>query len=714
MNSEKSTKKDKNVKKISKANAQVIEIDAAVDQAHKMFHEHEKKRTADEQVDKRVRNKKLMLDIIGKERIAEERSMVLALRKEFLKEEQLAFMEHEKHTAWRHLADASDLPDVHKENEINTFLSLWEDSEAAYDVAVPETVVIVSQHAPGEPYEKLFIRGEQGLSAGRRQRFVQEELRRCFKAYQLAEAIKIARDAAAARGEVAAVAFHNGTLAKVHARLMAALDFVTVTALLYYDKIIPDSAAETLSCLIPEPTPVLKYGLWVKVKNTTRTFNSLIYPKLEIRLDPKLNGPPKLPKALGMSRENVALRVMQFAFDPFDGRACGARREFYALACTLTGSLLDFLERPRVQERWAVRSETREAHLLHEQPYPPPTTEARLEETAFTLSFEVPPTIIIRQPTLLIGKWVRADAAATEDPAGGGGKEKKNETDQTEPHGGAGEWELCSHATFGVGLPGGGGGPRRATFLTSELAHFAVLQKKTFDAPYAGWNLQPVSYDRVVLTLQGRYRGEASDREFVLLVEDAACKLLTPDDAELERLRATWMEPATLFRELAQVGFHFMLDDSDASFIDDLKPKNHALEAKAYADIAHFCQYYIFANTRHNKYGEDPDMALFRMSKKCRGVDEERKVFQLLDTTEESWYSVRYHRDRCVLSAFKESEEVANLSALDGCEPHFDLYTMLLPVKGEETMREQFSNTNYLLRRCVQQILSIIRPLTWG
>ncbi|CCW67161.1 unnamed protein product [Phytomonas sp. Hart1] len=174
------------------------------------------------------------------------------------------------------------------------------------------------------------------------------------------------------------------------------------------------------------------------------------------------------------------------------------------------------------------------------------------------------------------------------------------------------------------------------------------------------------------------------------------------------------MEPVTLFRELAQAGFNFMLDDSDAAFIEDLRPKSTALEAKAYADIAHFCQYYIFSNSRHNKYGEDPDMALFLMSKKSRLVDEERKVFQSLDPAEESWYSVCYHCDRCTLCAFKESEDVANLRTLDGCEPHFDLYTMLLPIQGEDVMREQFATTNYLLRRCVHQILKIIRPLTWG
>lgn len=672
--------------KSKKAAAHMAVMEKATADGQKMFKQHEIQRVKDEHSDKTTRDR-TMLDItIEKDRLRKDIELLAVTLADTFEEERLAFDEHEKHLRWKRVPVASRLPDVDKECEINTFLSVWREKEEEHGHYKGDTVVIASRGPNDISYAKLFIRPEQGLPASKQVSFVDEELHRCLEAYQLCEFIKEARDRA--WGNPESIAHYNASLCRVYDQVLRALDTITINALMYYDIVIGDTETETIMKLTPEDQPIFKYGLWVKIKEMTRSFTSLVFPDIEVRLDPKSNANPKLPKMLGLSKENVAVRAMQTAFDP----KCGFNntgKEYYALNCTLQISLLNFSDRPKKAGEWLIRGQTELSHELHEQEYPPRKTEARTEDPMFRVSFDVPSTLVIRQPSLLIGKWVPETL----------------------------EWEPCSHTVFGATFGGTSrveANPRRATFVTNELQHFAVLQEKVFDVPYEFWSLKPLSYDQVLITLEGQRRGDASDRRFRILVQDAFCKLLAPDDEELEKLRSNWVEPVTLFRELAHAGFNFILEDEDSVFLQLMIPKTAALEAKAYADIAQLCQYYTIAGTKHNKCGEDPEMALFRMSKSSRAVDEEVPPTDGVQIDDADCYNIRYRRDNCVLSAYTETQEHPNLNVLEGHETHHNLYTMLLPLEGEDHMRTLVDNTNYLLRRCIRQLLQLVRPLSWG
>eukprot|EP00796_Vickermania_ingenoplastis_P004414 gene4414-3213_t len=691
--------------KSKKAQAHQAAMEAAVADGQKLFKQHDQERIATESADK-VDRYHFQLDAsIEKQRLQREMALFKEVRLRHLDEEQLAFAEYSKHMAWKMVPYASRLPDIHKESEINTFLTVWKDRQEACAKVAPETAVYTSMiiknplmmNPPGTNNNaasnnrsvafgpKLCIRGEQGIPIAKRRGIINDELNRCLEAFQLTKAIKEDREKLKMVTRNTSYD-HKSSLCKVYSQIMSSLDYITVGTLMYYDAIIDDPEGETLMKMKPEQDPVIKYGLWVKVKEMTRSFTCLTFPDLEIRLDPKSSSFPKLPKALGLSKENVAVRVIQLAFDPYSGYDFSGK-EYYALDCTLKVDLLNFTDRPKENGDWLMRSETDESYRLHSESYPPRSIEARTEDPAFRISFDVPHTLVIRQPTLLVGKWV-----------------EKNK-----------EWELCTHTIFGATFSGNRAPPnhRLATFTIGELAHFAVLQEKVFDAPYESWKLKPLSYDRVIFVLEGRRRGDASDREFRILIEDATCKLLSPDDPELEQLRTNVYEPATLFRLLSQAGFNFIITDEDSRFLENVTPKKRELELKAYSDMAQFCQYYTIASTRHNRHGEDPEMALFRMTQECRAPEAEVDDYDIPDDNI-AWYNVRYRLDECVLSAFSESDKDPDLNALAGNETHFNLYTMLLPLKSKEELDMQYSMTNFLLRRCIYQVLMLCRPLSWG
>ncbi|KPA82539.1 hypothetical protein ABB37_03579 [Leptomonas pyrrhocoris] len=690
--------------KSKKALALEEAINQANNDAQQIYRQHELLRAKADQIEKSHRENLYLDETVAKARLKEERQHYRKLLAELTAEEQLDYATYAKHSEWENISAASRLPDVRNPADINSFLTIWRNRQSASDVFVPETT-IVSAGVPDETGKKklTFIRGEQRLPPSKRQEAVQEELLQCYDAYELAEKIKEARDlavdsvAGGATGAAAVTASASlsrkarckpdDTLKDVYAQLCSTFDFVATNVLHFYDEVIDSPDGETLMRTVTSANPVIKFGMWVKTKDVTRSFTSLAFPEIEVRLDPKQVTLPKLPKALGLSRENIAVRAVQLAFDPFSCYV-NERAQYYALDCTIKIDLLTFEERPRRNGEWLLRGETIESHQLHVEEYPPRTAEARAEDPALRISFEVPHTIVVRQPSLFIGKW--------------------NE----ETH----EWEPCSRAMLGASFGNTAHvaeNPRRATFVTAEFAQFAVLQETVADILYENWSLKPFDSNRILISLEGRHRGDATDREFRFMLEDARCRLLSPSDEALSALRQDWWSPAVLLRKLKQAGFNFLVRDEEAVFLENVVPKSRALEEKAYADIAQFCQYFTIANTHHNKHGEDPDMALFRVSKTWLRPEEEDESFDI-PTAVDVWRSVRYRKDDCALALFTEADETTNLNLISGTETHHNLYSLLASVEGEEEIHGQLFNTNYLLRRCVTQFLHLVRPLSWG
>jgi cancer susceptibility candidate protein 1 len=680
-------------------------VDQANSEAQQIYKQHEHLRVKADQIDKGNRENLYLDETVARARLKQERHHFRSLLADMRAAEHLAYATYAKHSEWESISAASRLPDVNNPADINSFLAIWRSRQAAYDTFAPDTTIIASTVSNGTGARKLtFVRGEQRLPPAKRREEVRDELLQCYDAYELAEKIKEAHDvmvgaaasvtstAAAAAASVSATRSRDpqqrsDALEEVYAQVRTTFDVVAANVLRFYDEIIDSADGETLMRTVTTANPVIKFGMWVKTKDITRSFTSLAFPDLEIRLDPKQITTPKLPKALGLSRENIAVRAVQLAFDPF---SCYTkqRAQYYALDCTIKVDLLTFEERPRRNGEWLLRGGTQESHQLHIEEYPPRTAEARAEESALRISFEVPPTIVVRQPSLFIGKW----------------------SEETQ------EWELCSRAMLGASFGNTANiaeNPRRATFSTAELAQFAVLHETVFDVLYESWSLKPFDGNRVLISLECHHRGGATDRDFRFLLEDARCRLLQPSDEALSSLRKNWWSPAVLLRKLKQAGFNFLVRDEEAVFLDKVVPKSYALEEKAYADLAQFCQYFTIASSQHNKYGEDPDMALFRVSKKWLRPEEEDESFDI-PTAVEVWHSIRYRKDDCALVAFTEADRVADLNLIGGTETHHNLYSLLAPIEGEDELRRQLSNTNYLLRRCVMQFLHLIRPLSWG
>lgn len=652
----------------------------AAEDAGKLFKAHEKDRKYAETIDKADLDNEMFVSALEAERLVEEKELYTKVNERIEEVRTLVLKEHAKLETWSNISSASRLPAVNSDSDINAFLSEWKEMDEINEFPRPESQVL------------KVLKQDKPLTSSYRREKVANNLAMCYKAKLLLEEIQVHLDNATAAGDVTSVVKDRHNLRQVSVQLLQCLDNIT-SFILQYSEAFHESGEEIIRWspqlpgeTFPEGEKAIKLGLWARMRSSemTRHLPHLKFGDLGISLEPK-EGSQRLPRALGLARDNAALRAIQLSFDPLSIFADPhGGQEFYALDCVLVVEPVVGHERTKAQGDFLLRSDNPASHVLVKHPYPGENASESPDDGELRLSFNVPSNVVIRHPgEPRIGIWnfstKKWDPVAT----------------------------VCSQLVL-----------RRTAFPTGRLSSMAVVQEKGFDVPYASWQLYPLSDDQVMLVIEGRDdRGERlHDREVKILVRDHECRLYAPaDKPELAELRSTWMSPATLLRKLSKAGYNFVLTDKDAEY-SDIKPKSQGMELKCYADIALYCTRHAFASSKQNKVEvvrENENLALFRVSRNFR---QENGPELIMDTDNEAkWYNVRYERDRCVVSSFRELDAEPNLSNAPGKLTHLNLFMMLRSEAQDPLeMENEVVESNKLLQRAVYQLLMLTRPISWG
>ena len=537
----------------------------AQDAAEKQYRQHERERAVTERSDKGKREQEQQHVMLERDRLAKERANYQALGEEKEDKLRLALRECEKYNTWSNIIVDSWLPDVDSEGDINAFLSTCAEEEV-----------------PATEDDKRDLDVDLGL---------------INQAYDLSLAILLARDrcvAADACGDAAArerMQFHNRNLSHIYEVIQRKLDRVTANLLQFLDQYV-DRDEETGITLCRE-SRTLRYGLWAGDRRPRH--RGIDFRDLGVSIGPKEGA--YLPKAMDLVKDR-GIRVLQLHYDPLSRRVVaegGAKRgtQYHALGCVLMLEVLQYPKVPVPVKEWTLRHETALAHALRTHPYPPVHSSETEGAKPIKVSFVVPPCIVVRHLAPFIGLWNEGDKA----------------------------WQMEGTSDFDYKRE-----TRTVTFVTQNLSCMAIIQDRGFDVPYEEWSLTPLGEGEVLYTIEGRRRGEISDREVQILIKQNKCKVVAPDERELDFLRDSWHEPATLLRHLSDSGFNYTFCDEDARFFPDVLPKSSKMESKAYQDIAWFCSSYAFTSSRHNAVRpgiqpciacEDPSQCLFRVSKVC-------------------------------------------------------------------------------------------------
>eukprot|EP01063_Lacrimia_lanifica_P000763 TRINITY_DN10385_c0_g1_i1.p1 TRINITY_DN10385_c0_g1~~TRINITY_DN10385_c0_g1_i1.p1 ORF type:complete len:677 (+),score=303.02 TRINITY_DN10385_c0_g1_i1:73-2031(+) len=631
----------------------------AQDAAEKLYKQHERERVGNEKTDKTKREQEQVMFFAERDRLAKEKKEYQPIGSDKEYRLELALREFKKYCDWENIKNDSWLPDVMCEADIGAFLATWE----AEDNAATES----------------------------NQRDMNIDFELMAQAYDLIQNIYVALDKATvekALGDAGGAKRCDHCirmLEVVFDRVGQQLDTMTSNILQFLDKYIyQDEESTWTKC---KQNKALRYGLLRDKRSRQRGMD---YREIGVSIGPKDTA--YLPAALGLVKERV-IRVLQLNFDPLSIKALthhpNRGTQYQTLGCVLNVEILVFPKLPQTVREWTLRNETHLAVELERQPYPPPqeSTEAT---KPLKVSFEVPKHVVVRHMAPLIGVW-----------------NPENEV-----------WQLEGTSDFDYSRE-----TRTVTFATQKLACMAILQEKGFDVPYEEWSLMPLSDTEVLYSIEGRRRGEISDRELQIRIKENLCQVVSPDDPELEELRDEWYPPSTLLRLLSNCGFNFLFTDADAEFLQISQPKSPPMELRAYKDIANFCSVFAFCSSRHNAVREgiepgitceDPAQGLFRMSKDMR-PDAEDVAFKIDPHDDSKWQTIRYTSDLCCITQCQEMADSANLKAAEGEVSHLNLYLMRSADKAQKAAVERrFDSGNLLLHEAVMEMLLLTRPLSFG
>lgn len=668
--------------------------------ANKLYRQHEMERLTTEKADRERAQREYSSLGLERERISQEKQEYksIGLMKNRLLD--ISLKEFKKHQSWRNIIPTARdggpmwLPDVESEADINAFLSVWEDDD----------------NSSGE-----------GV-----QRDMHKDLAAVTEAYELTQRILEARDALqlnVVSGDKATLVktdAHRRNCINVYNMMLTKIDQMTANILHYLDQYIDrDEEQGVTICKDRYQRQVegkmrvfpaaVGYGLWAgdrRARHRSIDFKATSAPSdntdLKICVAPKEGA--HLPTALELVKDR-GIRVMQFPYDPFSLRSGNMRpieedgSEYYALGCILVVECLQYPKPPAQTGHWTLRTEGPLAKGLRRCPYPPPDADQGSAKP-IKIQFPVPERVVVRHRHPFIGIWNQHECC----------------------------WDFRGTSEYNYKKD-----DRVASFATQYLGITAIIQDKGFDVPYDSWHMYPKGDDEVMYVIVGKLRGEISDREVHILIRGQRCKVVEPQEQELDYLREEWYTPATLLRKLGESGYLFTFSDADAQFFPDVKPKTKALEAKAYKDIAHFCTAHAFASSKHNaaridcaigNVPEDPSMALFRISKETRSDATAGTPFSRSDAEPENdgkWNCVRYEEHRCAFCQCKEGDHEADMRDAQGSQTHLNLYkTLSAAESSSKTLAEEIVKPRYLqpdhllLHQAVFEILSLTRPLSFG
>jgi cancer susceptibility candidate protein 1 len=392
---------------------------------------------------------------------------------------------------------------------------------------------------------------------------------------------------------------------------------------------------------------------------------------------------------------------VQLNFDPFAVLLDeNIGHEFYALGCIIILESLQAAERPRRVGEWTSRADPAGGpNALTRNEYPPQIKDEDMgrrtvgaavlrggasDNDLMKVTFEAPDNVVIRTRQPMVGQWKPLQRLWDPTSTGRVGTDHMNR--------------------------------RVVSFLTSELTVMGLVQKKGFDMPYERWGLEPCGDDQVMVTIEGCHHDDlAAGRtsEMKILVQGSKCRLIAPEDRELSHIRAQWLHPLTLLRQMAAAGYNLLLSDKDAEYLPSIVPRTKALELRAYFDMSLLCETHAFASSRHNRTVEEADAGLFRCSKQQRDLESGRP-WSVDPEDHGRWHAVRYDTTRVALAQFTEVEDLPTLAVTHGQEPHVNLFTALQHVYGAEAIADRVTTGSQLLQDAVLHLLLLVRPLTWG
>eukprot|EP01119_Soliformovum_irregulare_P025939 TRINITY_DN9739_c0_g1_i1.p1 TRINITY_DN9739_c0_g1~~TRINITY_DN9739_c0_g1_i1.p1 ORF type:complete len:675 (+),score=210.53 TRINITY_DN9739_c0_g1_i1:293-2317(+) len=420
-------------------------------------------------------------------------------------------------------------------------------------------------------------------------------------------------------------------------------------------------------------TQDVKLGLWINISKNPR-IKRLDFLGIGLTCE--------IPKSLALT--SVAIRLMHVT--NFDPKEYLGDHSLVPVGGILMVDLLALPPPPKKVKGWTLRQVTPLATSVQRMTYPPATgigLDTTTKGTAgvgsnlnagwppLRISYSLPPSTIITTDNPQVCWWDAEERSW-----------KSNGISEIE----------YDPAT------------KTVVFSTMEVKPIAIIQNKFTSVPFQHWSLRPMGRDHARLTLQ------SLARNFPIHIDitEGWCQLSSEDDI-LKPLNGMKLQPAKLFQEMSNAGYHINISRSESSyFAESISIKDFHLERKLYRDISRMCPSFSFEKSKWNNQPDSERKSVFRVKESLGNSQLENSRQKASD-----WHACLYQERNCFLISVGEDWTKYEEELLNGAKMHQHLYHCLLASASSAESERKMKTASPPFVETVFAVLSTIQFLSF-
>nr|XP_056702592.1 dynein axonemal intermediate chain 7 [Euleptes europaea] len=239
---------------------------------------------------------------------------------------------------------------------------------------------------------------------------------------------------------------------------------------------------------------------------------------------------------------------------------------------------------------------------------------------------------------------------------------------------------------------------KEISFKMTSFGTITLLQDAHINMPYQSWELRPHGPDQAVLMVLTTFA------EVQIQIEKNQCMLIsvtTMEDADLlSNLRGKWMPPLALAYALRQAGMNIFPAEYSSKYVS-LNRKILDAELTCYQQMALVASAFAFGWSKWNWHcGED--QIVF---KACEHMDQEAAKYK--------WALYMFNGQRAQKLKITEDSETFSKAIAEESEFHSTLFHLLKDTACEAAL-ERAQNAHHLFVDSVYQLLLATRVLTYA
>ncbi|XP_066489869.1 dynein axonemal intermediate chain 7 [Tiliqua scincoides] len=239
---------------------------------------------------------------------------------------------------------------------------------------------------------------------------------------------------------------------------------------------------------------------------------------------------------------------------------------------------------------------------------------------------------------------------------------------------------------------------KEISFKMNRFYTVTLLQDAHVNMPYQSWELQPKGTDEALFSILTTFA------EVQIEIKVDLCKLVSvttmEDTVLLPELRGRWMTPLALSMALKEAGMNIFPTEYSPKYVS-MNKKTLLAEITAYQQMALVASAFAFGWSKWNAQCEE-DQTVF---KACEHLVEE--------DVPEDWVLFMFSGQRAQRLEITEDSDVFSKNIAEGTEFHSTLYHLIKDMASEAAM-ETIKKTHYLFIDTVFQLLFATRVLTYS